>query len=114
VINQLSAVIGVAVGAVLSYLVGMLNERTRWGREQGARWDGLLLKAYSDYGQAIKECVVAYGRLAAHQGLTEVHRPSACIMQPASGSGGGGPHFHTIGNVCLGSTQQASQITSAL
>ncbi|GGX47653.1 hypothetical protein GCM10010353_72310 [Streptomyces chryseus] len=75
VVNQLSALIGVALGAVLSYLVGMLNERTRWRREQGARWDGLLLQAYSDYGQAIKECVVAYQRLAAHQGMTEDPTP---------------------------------------
>ncbi|MCM2424237.1 hypothetical protein [Streptomyces sp. RKAG293] len=68
-INQLSTLIGVALGAVLSYLVGMLNERTRWRREQGARWDGLLLQAYSDYGQSIKACVVTYQRLAAHQGM---------------------------------------------
>ena len=57
--SQLSTLIGVTLGAILSYLVGMLNERTRWRREQGSRWDGLLLQAYSDYGQAIKECVVA-------------------------------------------------------
>lgn len=74
-VNQLAALIGVALGAVLSYLVGMLNERTRWRREQGTRWDGLLLQAYSDYGQAIKECAVAYQRLAAHRGLTEDATP---------------------------------------
>jgi hypothetical protein len=75
VVSQLSTLIGVTLGAILSYLVGMLNERTRWRREQGARWDGLLLQAYSDYGQAIKECVLAYQRLAAHQGLTEDPSP---------------------------------------
>ncbi|MEU6272366.1 hypothetical protein ABZ871_08085 [Streptomyces populi] len=73
--NELPTLIGVVLGAVLSYLVGMLNERTRWRRERDARWDGLLLQAYSDYGQAIKECVVAYQRLAAHQGLTEDPTP---------------------------------------
>ncbi|MEU3508540.1 hypothetical protein ABZ733_11540 [Streptomyces longwoodensis] len=73
--NELSALIGVVLGAVLSYLVGMLNERTRWRREHAARWDGLLLQAYSDYGRAIKECVVAHQRLAAHQGLTEDPTP---------------------------------------
>ncbi|MFZ3562783.1 hypothetical protein [Streptomyces sp. BH055] len=81
-VNQLSALIGVVLGAVLSYLVGMLNERTRWRREQGARWDGLLLHAYSDYGQAIKECVVAYQRLAAHRGLTEDATP----VEPSDGA----------------------------
>jgi hypothetical protein len=75
VVDQLSTLIGVTLGAGLSYLVGMLNERTRWRREQGARWDGLLLQAYSDYGQAIKDCVLAYQRLAAHQGLTEDPTP---------------------------------------
>ncbi|MDX3539917.1 hypothetical protein PV721_37510 [Streptomyces sp. MB09-01] len=78
--NQLYALIGVTLGAVLSYLVGMLNERTRWRREQGARWDGMLLQAYSDYGQAIKECVVAYQRLAAYRGLTEDPTP----MEPTN------------------------------
>jgi hypothetical protein len=73
--DELPTLIGVVLGAVLSYLVGMLNERTRWRREHAARWDGLLLQAYSDYGQAIKECVVAYQRLASHQGLTEDPTP---------------------------------------
>ncbi|ARP70919.1 hypothetical protein LK07_15370 [Streptomyces pluripotens] len=73
--DELPTLVGVVLGAVLSYLVGMLNERTRWRREHGARWGGLLLQAYSDYGQAIKECVVAYQRLAAHQGLTEDPTP---------------------------------------
>ncbi|MFD3502564.1 hypothetical protein [Streptomyces sp. NPDC058678] len=73
--DQLSTLIAVTLGAVLSFLVGTLNERTRWRREQGARWDGLLLQAYSDYGQAVKECVVAYQRLAAHQGLTQDPTP---------------------------------------
>ncbi|MFI6005500.1 hypothetical protein ACIA98_34755 [Streptomyces sp. NPDC051366] len=69
-VDQLSTLIGVVVGAAMSYLVGTLHERTRWRRQQGARWDGLLLQAYSDYGQAIMDCVVVYQRLAAHQGLT--------------------------------------------
>ncbi|GGX29666.1 hypothetical protein GCM10010297_58850 [Streptomyces malachitofuscus] len=73
--NEWLALTGVVLGAVLSYLVGMLNERTRWRRERAARWDGLLLQAYSDYGQAIKECVVAYQRLAAHKSLTEDPTP---------------------------------------
>ncbi|MFF7356976.1 hypothetical protein ACFZA1_30695 [Streptomyces filipinensis] len=73
--SQLSALIGVTLGAALSYLVTMLNDRARWRREQGARWDGLLLQAYSDYGQAIKECVIAYQRLAAQQGLAQHPTP---------------------------------------
>ncbi|MFD9887672.1 hypothetical protein ACFWZT_40105 [Streptomyces alboflavus] len=73
--NQLWALTGVALGALLSYLVGMLNERTRWRREQGARWDGLLLQAYCDYGQAVKDCVVTYQRLAAHQRMAEHPAP---------------------------------------
>ncbi|MFJ7419895.1 hypothetical protein ACIQXD_14975 [Streptomyces uncialis] len=68
--------ISVSVGAVLSYVVGMLNERTRWRREQAARWDVPLLEAYSEYGRAVKECVVAYQRLAAHRGLAEDPTPA--------------------------------------
>lgn len=75
VVDQLSTLIGVVVGAAMSYVVGTLHERTRWRRQQGARWDGLLLQAYSDYGQAIMDCVVVYQRLAAHQGLTEDPSP---------------------------------------
>ncbi|MBB5934004.1 hypothetical protein [Streptomyces zagrosensis] len=78
--NQLSTVIGVILGAALSYVVGMLNERTRWRREQGARWDASLLQAYSDYGQAIKECVLAYRRLAVQQGLIDDPTP----MEPSN------------------------------
>ncbi|MGC5342252.1 hypothetical protein [Streptomyces sp. DT171] len=74
--NQLWALVGVTLGAVLSYVVGMLNERTRWRRERGARWDGLLLQAYGDYGQAVKECVLAYQRLAAQRGLTAETMPA--------------------------------------
>ncbi|WP_327260253.1 hypothetical protein OG444_01140 [Streptomyces sp. NBC_01232] len=76
-VDQLSTLIGVVVGAVMSYTVGTLHERSRWRREQGARWDGLLLQAYSDYGQAVKDCVVLYQRLAAHRGLTEDPTPVA-------------------------------------
>ncbi|MFF6997673.1 hypothetical protein ACFY93_22310 [Streptomyces sp. NPDC008313] len=73
--GQLSALIGVVVGAAMSYLVGALHERARWRREQGARWDGLLLEAYGDYGRAVKECVVAYQRLASDRGLTPDSAP---------------------------------------
>jgi hypothetical protein len=69
-LNQLSTLIGVVIGAAMTYLVGALHDRTRWQREQSARWDGTRLQAYSDYGQAIKECIVAYQRLAASRGLT--------------------------------------------
>lgn len=73
--GQLSALIGVVVGALMSYAVGTLHERARWRREQGARWDGLILQAYSDYGQAIKDCAIAYQRLAAERGLTDEPAP---------------------------------------
>jgi hypothetical protein len=75
VANQLVTLLGVTLGAVLSYVVGTLNERTRWRREQGTRWDGVLLQAYGDYGRAVSECVVAYQRLAAHRGWTEDPTP---------------------------------------
>ncbi|GGO80425.1 hypothetical protein [Wenjunlia tyrosinilytica] len=73
--DQLPTLVGVVVGGAMSYLVGTLTERSRWRREQAARWDGRLLEAYSDYADAVKECVTYYQRLAAHRGLSNHPAP---------------------------------------
>jgi xanthine/uracil permease len=39
VVQQLPVLIGVAVGALASYLVTSATERARWQRQQATRWD---------------------------------------------------------------------------
>ncbi|MER6519845.1 hypothetical protein ABT246_23695 [Streptomyces sp. NPDC001553] len=37
--GQLLPLVGVALGAVTSFLAVSLNERTKWRRQQSIRWD---------------------------------------------------------------------------
>lgn len=74
---QISALIGVLVGAVASYMVTALAERTRWRRQTAARWDERRLVAYADYAQAIKAIVTLTHRLAAFRGLNPDAKPLA-------------------------------------
>ncbi|MFJ7305262.1 hypothetical protein [Streptomyces sp. NPDC099088] len=74
---QISALIGVLVGAAASYAVTALAERTRWKRQTEARWDERRLIAYADYAQAIKTIVTLAHRLAAHRGLNPDAKPLA-------------------------------------
>lgn len=75
IIGQLPTLLGVAVGGLMSYLVGALAERSRWRRQQETRWDGHLLQAYSEYSHAVKECATRYQRLAAYRGLVDHPAP---------------------------------------
>ncbi|MGY0055205.1 hypothetical protein ACWY4P_01265 [Streptomyces sp. LZ34] len=60
---------GVALGAVMSFLVSSLNDRARWRREQSVRWDERRLDAYAEYIHAVKELAGRYQRIAAGRGL---------------------------------------------
>ncbi|MFD0022972.1 hypothetical protein [Streptomyces sp. NPDC058382] len=60
---------GVALGALMSFLVSSLNERTRWRRQQAVRWDEHRLGAYAEYAHAVKELAARYRMLAAARGL---------------------------------------------
>ena len=53
-LGQLPALVGVAVGAVASYLVATATERRRWRRGLETRWDEHRLAAYVEYGSAVK------------------------------------------------------------
>ena len=64
IVQQLPALIGVAVGALASYLAGAASERTRWRRQQSSRWDGKRAQAYADYGFAVKNVYVQCLRIA--------------------------------------------------
>ena len=65
VVQQLPALIGVAIGALASFLAGAASERARWRREQSARWDDRRAQAYADYGYAVKNVYVQCMRVAA-------------------------------------------------
>jgi adenylate kinase family enzyme len=70
IVQQLPALIGVAVGALASYLAGAASERARWRREQSARWDDRRAQAYADYGYVVKNVYVQCMRAAAMRSQT--------------------------------------------
>ncbi|MFD5817186.1 hypothetical protein ACFV06_33150 [Streptomyces sp. NPDC059618] len=67
--GQLAALLGVAVGAVLSMATTMVVERARWHREQSVRWDEHRLGAYAEYAHAVKELAHRYRRIAVAKGI---------------------------------------------
>src|SRR5215469_6127592 len=64
IVVQLPALIGVAIGALASYLAGAAAERTRWRREHSSRWDEKRAQAYADYAYAVKNVYVQCMRAA--------------------------------------------------
>ncbi|MFJ5774346.1 hypothetical protein [Streptomyces sp. NPDC093094] len=67
--GQLAALLGVALGAVLSTAATMIVERTRWRREVSVRWDERRLGAYAEYAHAVKELAHRYRRIAVAKGI---------------------------------------------
>jgi hypothetical protein len=53
-LEELPTLIGVVVGALLSYGAAALTARTNWRRAQATRWDERRLQACADYGAALK------------------------------------------------------------
>jgi hypothetical protein len=70
-----AALLGVVVGALLGYLSSTLTERARWKRERTARWDEARMKAYADYGEAVKKISYLAVRIAAGRGLPYAIKP---------------------------------------
>jgi hypothetical protein len=68
-LNQLPTLLGVAVGALASYLVASAGERARWRRAQETRWDDRRAAAYADYAELVKQMLRACLRLAAEHGF---------------------------------------------
>ena len=63
VVQQLTALIGVIVGALASYLVSSATERRRWQRQQSTRWDEKCAQAYADYANALRNVFYLCGRI---------------------------------------------------
>ncbi|MFD5930943.1 hypothetical protein [Streptomyces sp. NPDC060333] len=67
--GRLLPLVGVALGAVTSFLAVSLNERTKWRRQQSIRWDERRMTAYAEYIHSVKELAARYQRIAAARGL---------------------------------------------
>lgn len=67
--NQLPALIGVVVGAGISFAATWWMARMGWRRDQSIRWDERRLSACLDYSNAVKELVTIADRLASNQPL---------------------------------------------
>jgi hypothetical protein len=77
VVDQLPALIGVVVGAALSFTSTTVTERGRWRRSQSVRWDERKLAAYAEFGNAVKDMVLLANRIAAARGLNQHPQPLA-------------------------------------
>jgi hypothetical protein len=90
-VQQLPALVGVAVGALATYATTALGERARWRRDRAARWDAARMRAYAEYGDAVKKVSHIASRIAAGRGLphsVEPLAPSTEAMETLSNAGG--------------------------
>jgi len=77
IVQQLPALIGVAVGALASYLASSASERKRWRRDQLVRWDDKRAQAYTGYGLAVKNVYVQSLRAAELRRRDSPDQPAA-------------------------------------
>ena len=90
-VQQLPALVGVGVGALATYVTTSLGERSRWRRERSSRWDDARMRAYADYGDAVKKVSHLASRIAAGRGLphsVESLAPGAEAMEALEASDG--------------------------
>ncbi len=78
---QLLTIVGVAVGAMATFISTRLVDRARWQREEALRWDAKRLDCYSEFAVAIKRFIAIAARLCAGLGLPETAQP----LDPATG-----------------------------
>ncbi|MEU4575639.1 hypothetical protein ACBI99_41595 [Nonomuraea sp. ATR24] len=69
VLAQLPALIGVLLGAIGTYGVTALTERTRWKRQLATRWDERRVIAYMEYAHAVKKTISICMKLASQRGV---------------------------------------------
>ncbi len=78
---QLLTIVGVAVGAMASFISTRLIDRARWQRDEALRWDAKRLDCYGEFATAIKQFITIALRLCAGLGLPEAGQP----LDPATG-----------------------------
>jgi len=72
---EIAALVGVVLGATLSFAATYMADRASWLRNQAVRWDERRLSAYADYSFAVKDTVALAARLAAGRGLDTSFEP---------------------------------------
>ena len=72
---QLITLLGVALGALASFVSTRLVDRSRWQREERLRWDTKRLDCYSDFSAAIMRYINIGYRMAASLGLPTAVEP---------------------------------------
>lgn len=104
--GQIVPLVGVALGAVASFLVSSSNDRARWRREQSVRWDGRRLDAYGEYIHAVKELAGRYQRIAAGRGLVTGPTPLELTPEVLAELGAAEARRSALGETCelLGDT----------
>jgi len=68
-VQQLPALVGVVVGGAATFVATSLGDRARWSRERRDRWDAARMKAYVEFGDAVKHVFNLSTRIAAGRGL---------------------------------------------
>jgi len=72
---QLITLLGVALGALASFVSTRLVDRSRWQREEKLRWDTKRLECYSEFSAAIMRFINIEDRMAAGLGLPAAVEP---------------------------------------
>jgi hypothetical protein len=72
---QLVTLLGVALGALASFVSTRLVDRSRWQREEALRWDSKRIECYSEFSAAIMRFINVGYRLAASIGLPTAVAP---------------------------------------
>jgi hypothetical protein len=66
---QLLTILGVAVGAMASFVSTRLVDRARWQREEALRWDAKRLDGYGEFAASVKRHITISLRLCAGRGM---------------------------------------------
>ena len=74
-IVQLLTLLGVAVGAIASFVSTRLIERSRWQREEALRWDTKRLDSYGEFAASTNRFIQIAMRLAGDLGLPSTGQP---------------------------------------
>lgn len=72
---QVITLLGVALGALASFVSTRAIDSSRWHREETLRWDSKRLEAYSDFSAAMIRFINIEDRVAAGLGLPVVVEP---------------------------------------
>lgn len=77
---QLLTLLGVAVGALASFVSTRLLDRSRWQREEVLRWDTKRLECYSEFGNALRRFITIAYRVTAGLGFPSNAQPLDSVI----------------------------------